>query len=415
MQLDVPSASGPDGANGLPAVQPPSGKFIAQLFLVPFIIVSVVVGFLLLVNWLVGNARSPDDFLSKLDNSNVDVRWRGAQDLAQVLLRDEHLASDPKFALDLVDRLRQASQIRAADAKSAQEQAQLQMYLCACLGNVMLPVGAPMLDELAVRTDGGDAAVVARRRWRAVWALANLGENLKRFDHLLPGRRQAVLAELEQEAASSSPPRAEYAAKSLTYLTGPRAGSLATLGVDRTLLQCAEEPDPFLREITAFALNFWQGSAEENARVENALAKLTRDNGRGEELLVRYRDDPDKPDNTAEDVVRVPGLKIRYNATVALARRGSEKVRLGVLREMLDESQQQKNFILKQKGGDETPDQATATLTVTSALQAVAELHRQAPKRDLSELYPAIDELAHHADLTVRKEAERTLQILGRL
>jgi hypothetical protein len=414
MQLDAPSSSLPDPANGLPPVQPPSGKFIAQLFVVPMVIVSAVVSFLLLVNWLVGNARSPGDFLDKLDSPNADIRWRGAQDLAQVLLRDEHLASDPKFALDLADRLRQISQSKAAGVKEATEQSQLQMYLCACLGNVMLPVGVPLLDELAVKTDGGDARALARRRWRAVWALANLGENLKRFDGLLPQRRQTVLADLEQEAASSTP-RAEYARQALAYLTGPKAGSLSTLGVDRALTQCAADADPFLREISAFALNFWQGTPEENQRIETILARLTRDNGHGEDVLTHFRDDPETPDNLPEDVIRVPGLKIRYNATVALARRGSDKVRLGILQEMLDENQQQKNFLLRPKGGEETPDQATAILTVSTALQAVAELHRKAPNRDLSSLYPALEELAHNPNLAVRKEAERTLQALGQM
>src|SRR5205823_1169386 len=65
-------------ARGLPTVVPPSGKFIAQLFLVPLIIVASVFGFLLFVNWLVGSVRSPSDFLNKLDSPNADVRWRAA-------------------------------------------------------------------------------------------------------------------------------------------------------------------------------------------------------------------------------------------------------------------------------------------------------------------------------------------------
>src|SRR5262249_13317570 len=108
MESGAPSQFGP--APWLPVVVPPSVKFIIQVFLGPFIIVTIVVGFLLLVNWLAGNARSPDDFLKKLDNPNSDIRWRGAEDLAQVLKRDDYLASDPNFALELASRLRQALQ-----------------------------------------------------------------------------------------------------------------------------------------------------------------------------------------------------------------------------------------------------------------------------------------------------------------
>jgi hypothetical protein len=109
---------------GLPVVVPPSGRFIAQLFLVPFLIVASVVGVLLLVQWLVGGARSPADFLSKLDNPNTDVRWRGAEDLAQVLRRDNWLASDPRFALDLTERLQRVLRETAAESKETSQRSE---------------------------------------------------------------------------------------------------------------------------------------------------------------------------------------------------------------------------------------------------------------------------------------------------
>src|ERR1700676_4619494 len=103
---------------GLPVVQPPSGKFVAQLFLVPLIIVSVLVCFTLFIRWWAGSARSPGDYLSKLDDANPEVRWRGAEDLAQVLLRDDHLASDPHFGLEIAERLRSALKANFAAEKS---------------------------------------------------------------------------------------------------------------------------------------------------------------------------------------------------------------------------------------------------------------------------------------------------------
>ena len=430
MQPEAPFAPDYEPPRGLPPVQPPSGKFIARLFLVPFLIVTTVVGFLLVVNWLVGSARSPEDYLQRLDNPNPDVRWRAAEDLAQRLPRDEHLASDPKLALDLADRLRQAWQSSRSEeqalAERAARQSQAELargrkalepgqdhvaYLIACLGNVMVPAGMPLLNELAVSSQGSDPPAVAGRRWRAVWALAKLGENRKRFAQLPPPRQEEVLAQLQQEADSEAVPRAAYAHQALAYLTGPQARSLAVLGLDKVFTQCAADDNPLLREITAYALNFWEGRAAENVRMDALLAKLARDDGHGEEGIVRDRDEEDP---TGEPMVRVPGLKIRYNATVALARRGSARVRLGVLKEMLDEAQQLENFRLKRKDGQEMPDKATAGLALVTALQAVAELHRKAPARDLSELYPAVDALARNPNLVLRKEAERTLQALGR-
>src|SRR5262249_4739711 len=109
MHPEVPSPSGILPPEVLPPVKPPSGKFIAQLFLVPMLIVIGILGLFFTMRSLfgLGGPHTAEQFLHNLDQTNADVRWRAAQDLAQVLLRDDKLASDPKFALDLADRLRQ--------------------------------------------------------------------------------------------------------------------------------------------------------------------------------------------------------------------------------------------------------------------------------------------------------------------
>jgi hypothetical protein len=103
---------------GMPPVAPPSGKFIVQLFLVPGLIVGLIVCVLLLFNWLFGGPRSPEAFLGKLDDPNTEVRWRAAADLAQVLKRDEHLAGDASFALDLTERADRAREASASAEKA---------------------------------------------------------------------------------------------------------------------------------------------------------------------------------------------------------------------------------------------------------------------------------------------------------
>src|SRR5687767_8350582 len=96
-------------APGLPPVQPPSGRFIAQLFLVPGLIILGVVLILLAFSYWTKHSRDPGYFLQQLDSDNADVRWRGASDLAQILKRGEPAAlrwkGDPKLALDLTGRL----------------------------------------------------------------------------------------------------------------------------------------------------------------------------------------------------------------------------------------------------------------------------------------------------------------------
>jgi hypothetical protein len=402
-------------------VVPPSGKFLAQLFLVPGIIVAVALVWLLGFSWLFSSPVTPEKFLQKLDSSNPDVRWRAASDLAQVLLRDDNLASDPKFALDLAGRLRQAldaervqpearrklSSLRvsaedgtsepAGEVDALEAERNYIVYLSACLGNFSLPVGVPLLCEMATQETGAPAETLALRRRRAVWALANLGENLRRFDRLPPARQAAVLAGLEDEAETAEPERGGRARLALDYLNGRRSQAARALGVDVALAKCANDRDPFLREIAGFALNFWEGDAQENSRMEATLVKLSYDDGHG-----------------AEQGSGARGLEIRYNATAALARRGSEKARLDVLGEMLDEQAQLQNFRTKRKNGQDTPDEAAARNTVLTALKAVAELHRRRPDRDLSPLYPTLDALAANGNAALRMEADRTLIALGR-
>ena len=108
---------------GLPPVTPPSGRFIAQLFLVPGMIVLVAVVMLLAFRYLLGGGYVPANFLKQLDSDNADIRWRGASDLAQVLKRPEsmHLKSDPAFALDLAQRLRTGLDDLIQEEKRVQE------------------------------------------------------------------------------------------------------------------------------------------------------------------------------------------------------------------------------------------------------------------------------------------------------
>src|SRR4051794_17453530 len=178
-------ASGPDPTRGLPPVVPPSGRFIAQLFLVPGLIVAGAVVVLLGFSWLAGGTRSSDAFLRDLDSANPDIRWRTASDLAQVLKRDEGLATDPVFGLKLAGLLHQATAElaraerdqaeagnRAALAETTVKARMYVQYLAACLGNLMTPAGGPALAELASKSPSRDEKTDALLRRQAVWALA---------------------------------------------------------------------------------------------------------------------------------------------------------------------------------------------------------------------------------------------------
>jgi hypothetical protein len=418
MPFQAPSANG----KGLPTVLPPSGTHIVKLFIVPLLIVGgLLLGAFLFLKITGGSVvRSPQSFLAELRSDNPDVRWRAAQDLAQVLTRDDRLASDALFGLELTADLRKALDETEAAEKTIAEELQkdpeanvvgLQkdleanrnyiLYLTACEGNLCTPVGAQLLTRLAVDGGAGPSKVRTTRRWRSLWALANLGDNLKRFDALSPERQDTVISEFAQIAGLGDE-RASVAVPAATYLKGRREGRPPSLGVEEVLVRCSADPNPFLREIAVFALNFWDGGAG----VEEALVARLEDRGDGEEQLTGfYEGEPSRDTH----FTKMPGLRIRYNAAVALARRGSGRTPVDVLREMLDESEQlEQNLVRFKKDGRQAADEATARDVVKEALGAVAELHRKNPAMNLSSLDSAIDKLKSSSDASVRKEAERT-------
>src|SRR5262245_61351930 len=274
---------------GLPPVQPPSGQMILRLFLVPGLIVAVLVALFLvgptLASWVgglfgrsAGDSRSAEQFLRDLDNANPEVRWRAASDLAQVLLRNDELASNVDFALDLADRLQRSLDESTAaekgyasrreglstgeqgkELKKLEPERKYSVFLGACLGNFMVPVGVPLLKQLALQEGGMEPDALAERRRLAVWALANLGENLKRLDRLSDAGRARVEEQLEEAIRAGRRPG--WTRPALAHLKQRARGKADTMGVASVLVKCAAEADPALRFYSAFAMNFWQGTA----------------------------------------------------------------------------------------------------------------------------------------------------------
>lgn len=339
-----PNTSGNhDLPKGLPAVAPPSGRFIMQLFLVPGLIVLVLVLIYLWGSLMTGGTSQPEAYLSSLDSPNPDIRWRAAHELAQVLERPESLAlaSDPKFALDLAERLskaldalEQAEQATLPEIAKAEKSAQQKnepfteadrkalwrklrpqrdhvLFLIGCLGHFTVPVGAPLLCDIAVKDTGPEVKGLTQRRRVALMALANLGSNYqRRFLGQKPQPKDQVLSaeqkdtihkQIEKELAEGGQ-RGEWAKQALDYMDKkPSAleryrgqisglflvapfGPLSALplvaqpltGIDAALERCAYAGDPDLRNRTAMALNFWEGD-----RIEVTLLRLARDDGRG--------------------------------------------------------------------------------------------------------------------------------------
>jgi hypothetical protein len=303
-----PPSTVPSSNPGLPPVEPPSGRFIAQLFVVPGLIVLVVVMVLMGLFYLTSR-QSPEYFLRQLDSDNADIRWRGAADLAQILKRPEagslRWKADAHFALELAERLRASldelyrleketgaqiarmeqqekaagrspspAEIDAAWRKVAPLRNQVS-YLASALGDLHVPVGVPLLAEICTRDQSPDLKGNTMQRRKALWSLANLGANTRGFCNLTADKQAEVLAVLREEAAGTQV-RAGWARTALHYIAPSAAVTGDVVHVDAVLARCADAEDRYLREQVALAFNFWDGPL-----AEPTLLKLAHDDGHG--------------------------------------------------------------------------------------------------------------------------------------
>jgi hypothetical protein len=423
------SDTSPPPDHGLPPVQPPSGRQMLQLFVVPALIVLVLVGIFLAgpallrgVNWVFGrtsaDARTADQFLRDLDNPNAEVRYRAASDLAQVLLRKDELAADVDFALGLSDRLKAAldqsaeaekafaSKVaglsegeRLRERKKLEADRNLITYLTGCLGHMMVPTGAALLGEMATQTGGMEPDALAERRGRALFALATLGDKLGKFDKLSDERKDAIEEKLRESKAGA-------ARAALEHLRARRSGKPDTMGVSGVLEKTAADEDIYLRQLTALASNFWHGTAAEEKSIEGLLVALSHDPGTGSEKLEeRLARNPDSARSRA--VTKRQGYNVQANATIALARRGSPRVRLEMLEEMLDPKALRDLFVIKARDGDEKPDESMVVETVLNALRAAAPLGEKRPETK-DRLMPLIEALEKSDNVAVATQAKQT-------
>lgn len=427
----------------LPPVNPPSGSMILRLFLVPALIVATLVGLFLVGPWLsdqVGGLfgrqnRNASAFLRDLDSTNPEVRWRAASDLAQVLLRNEELASDPAFALEIVDRL---ERVVEASAEPEQQFAKVyggleagkkaewlrklepdrnyKMYLGACVGNLLIPVGVPVLKRLALQERGIEPEALSQQRRRALLALTTLGRNLvDRFDALAEEKQDTIetnLAEiLGQE--STTQVRRELIRRALDHLKKRRQGQLEALGFAEILAECARDNDPSIRLHAAQAAAFWFGNSEEEKQITTDLLQLSFDSGVGEEEEKQLLEK--NPDSVrTQEIITRPGFRIQVQATLALARRGSDKTRLELCQQCLDFESLKTICIVRDRTRDtQLPNETFIHNIAMNVLRALVHLHRKNNKVDLTRLHKPIRELANHPNLNVRTEAIKTLKALG--
>jgi HEAT repeats len=233
------------GDDLLPPVEPPSARFILQLFVVPALIVMLVVGVWIVVTWLVHRTTMrPEDLIAGLESSTV-ARWQHASELAD-LLRNERFAefrSSGKAAAQLAAILNREVDAAANGQKMDQESVTLRYFLARALGEFRVDEGTDVLLKTAQANRDPQEALVRRG---ALQALAVRAFNLSQLD---PPRTLAdpnVLPALVALAGDENP-----LVRSETAYTLGQIGSPAALAeLEKQLV----DPHPDTRYNAAIAL-----------------------------------------------------------------------------------------------------------------------------------------------------------------
>jgi HEAT repeat protein len=212
----------PDEA--LPRVEPPSGAFIVQLFVVPAIIVLVIVAIWVLFNWLANMGSDPQQYLEQIRKQNANS-WIAAHNLAEELRTKPALRQNVEVAQQLGLMLKESID----EGRTNSDDVQLRVFLCRALGEFYVSDGLPALIE-AANTQRNEADLDVRRT--ALEAIALLVSHVR-----------------EKKASS---------------------GALDHAQIAQTLLKASREDSPQLREGAAYALGVL-GDEAANARLVELL------------------------------------------------------------------------------------------------------------------------------------------------
>lgn len=389
-------------SSGLPPVETPNARMIVQLFLVPGILVAVVIGFILAFFGGVGTGpRDPRQFIQGLTDASGHKRMQTAHDLAQMLPRKPELRRDAKFALDIAELLQREWELIKAERanpslkKRETERAddiELIAYLPKAVASFNVPVGLSLLESMVEENDGklNDEGRLSQYR-NGLYSIGLLGSQLQEFDRLSVEEQNQIIAALESEAGDR-PGRAQWAAQSLAYLKNRQkwkqqmnqAAPVDELGLVPILTMGARCNDEISRKFTILALANWPEKG-----MEELLREMTGPTGQ----LDRF---------VNED--RERGIReIRYNAALALARRGSSLMPLEIVLEILDEARLQKIY--------NDPKQSLSTPFLIKALNDLREYKRRDPEgfAKQTQIIAAVEKLKSSPMISVEMEARKLL------
>ena len=182
----------------LPAVVAPTMALVAQLFLIPLLIVSIIVAVWLSVYWLVNVGSDPQRYVEDLQNPGKGS-WQSAASLADMLRnpRNDALKRDALLARNLAEALE--NQINSEEM--SEHAIKLRIFLCRTLGEFYITEGLPVLIT-AVNTERDPQEVVVRRT--ALEAIAVLADNTDPDLLLEDSKLMPALQKAARERTTSS-------------------------------------------------------------------------------------------------------------------------------------------------------------------------------------------------------------------
>ncbi|MFP6764742.1 MAG: hypothetical protein VB858_14040, partial [Planctomycetaceae bacterium] len=229
-------------AEDLPPVEPPSARFILQLFLVPGLIVSAVIGVWALFGKISSSEQDWRQQIVEMRSNNEHRRWRGANGMAQMLRADiergtdgQQLSRNPAIAKELADLLADLLDEPASDKELISQQS----FVTTTLGwldahEIVVPV---LLSATAAQRD----QIVQADAIRSLARIAGrAGETGTRFN------QPEISDRLIQASQDQSPLIRQLCAYTLALVDGP--------GVEQRLRIMMEDRDKNTQVNAAIAL-----------------------------------------------------------------------------------------------------------------------------------------------------------------
>ncbi len=222
----------PAGDERLPPVEPPSAAFLIQLFVVPALIVLMIVGLWLSVNWLIRRTSGdPKNLIDGLEQGPSVARWQRASELAD-MLRNKRFAEfkrNKEAAANLARILNREIDEAATDDGMQEEDITLRYFLARALGEFEVQEGIDVLVKAAETQRVPSERLV---RYGALEGIAVRTHNLSRLDPPQMLEHETLMPALEALSADEDPLVREKTAYALGQIGTPAAQQRLEIMVD---------------------------------------------------------------------------------------------------------------------------------------------------------------------------------------